>query len=141
MKYAEFQPGQVLHAGPYTVSEEEILAFATQWDPQWFHIQPEAAAQGPFKGLIASGWHTCCIAMRLAVDTYMADSGSYVSPGLESVRWLHPVRPGDALRLAITVVEKRTSKSGMGVIRWDWEVVNQDDTPVLQIAATNLFSL
>ena len=141
MKFAEFQVGQVLQAGPYQVTEEEILVFATQWDPQWFHTQPEAAAQGPFKGLIASGWQTCCIAMRLAVDAYMADSESYVSPGLENIRWLHPVRPGDTLQLAITIIDKRQSKSGMGVMRWDWEVRNQDDTPVLQIAATNLFSL
>ncbi len=141
MKYAEFQPGQVLHAGPYTVSEEEILAFARQWDPQWFHTQPAAAAKGPFNGLIASGWHTCCIAMRLAVDAFLADSESYVSPGLDHIRWLHPVRPGDVLGIAITIVDKRTSKSGLGVLRWDWEMTNQDGTRVLAIEATNLFKV
>lgn len=139
MKYAEYEIGQVLHAGPITVSEEEILAFARQWDPQWFHTQPEAAKDGPFQGLIASGWHTCCMAMRLAVDKFLAKSESYVSPGLENVRWLQPVRPGDVLTLDITIVDKRTSKSGLGVLRWDWEMKNQDGTPVLQIAATNLF--
>ena len=141
MKYAEFEIGQTLHAGPCTVSEEEILAFAKQWDPQWFHTQPAAAANGPFNGLIASGWHTCCIAMRLAVDAFLAGSESYVSPGLDHIRWLHPVRPGDALSLAITIVDKRMSKSGLGVLRWDWEMSNQDGTKVLGIEATNLFKV
>lgn len=141
MKYAEFEVGQVLHAGPYTVSEEEILAFAKQWDPQWFHTRPDAAATGPWKGLIASGWHTCCMAMRLAVDAFLAGSESYVSPGLDQIRWLHPVRPGDTLRLAITIVDKRTSRSGLGVLRWNWEMKNQDGTPVLTIEATNLFKI
>jgi len=141
MKYAEFEVGQVLHAGPYTVSEEEILAFATQWDPQWFHTQPDAAATGPFQGLIASGWHTCCMAMRLAVDAYLAGSESYVSPRLDNIRWLQPVRPGDTLRLAITIVDKRTSKSGLGVLRWDWAMQNQDGVQVLTINATNLFKI
>ncbi|QEA12386.1 MaoC family dehydratase [Comamonas flocculans] len=141
MKFAEYEVGQVLHAGPATVSEEEILAFARAWDPQWFHTQPEAAASGPFEGLIASGWHTCCIAMRLAVDAFLAGSESYVSPGLENIRWLQPVRPGDTLRLAITVVDKRISKSGLGVLRWDWALSKQDGREVLTLAATNLFRL
>ncbi|QXL84394.1 MaoC family dehydratase [Comamonas sp. NLF-1-9] len=141
MKFAEYEVGQVLHAGPASVSEEEILAFARQWDPQWFHTRPEAAASGPFNGLIASGWHTCCIAMRLAVDAFLADSESYVSPGLENIRWLQPVRPGDTLRLAITVADKRISKSGLGVLRWDWALSNQEGREVLTLAATNLFRL
>ncbi|ODS91465.1 MAG: acyl dehydratase [Comamonas sp. SCN 65-56] len=141
MKYAEFEVGQVLHAGPYTVTEPEILAFAKQWDPQWFHTQPEAAATGPFNGLIASGWHTCGIAMRLAVDAFLAGSESYVSPGLDNIRWLHPVRPGDTLRLAITIVEKRTTKSGLGLLRWDWEMANQKGDLVLEIKAANLFKI
>lgn len=141
MKFAEYEVGQVLHAGPASVSEEEILAFAKAWDPQWFHTQPEAAASGPFHGLIASGWHTCCIAMRLAVDAFLAESESYVSPGLDNIRWLQPVRPGDTLRLAITITDKRVSKSGLGVLRWDWEMKNQDGTPVLTLDATNLFKI
>lgn len=141
MKFAEYEVGQVLHAGPASVTEEEILAFAKTWDPQWFHTQPEAAASGPFNGLIASGWHTCCIAMRLAVDTYLAGSESYVSPGLENLRWLQPVRPGDTLNLIITIVDKRVSKSGMGVLRWDWAMTNQDGTQVLTLSATNLFRI
>jgi acyl dehydratase len=110
MKFAEFQTGQVLNAGPYAVSEAEVLNFAQQWDPQWFHTNPEAAAQGPFVGLIASGWHTCGIAMRLAADAFLAGSDSYASPGLAYVKWPHPVRPNDVLRLRVTVQERRVSK-------------------------------
>ncbi|MCZ2104693.1 MAG: MaoC family dehydratase [Comamonadaceae bacterium] len=141
MKYAELQVDQALHAGPYTVSEEEILAFARQWDPQWFHTQPERAATGPWKGLIASGWHTCCIAMRLAVNEFLGDSESYVSPGLDAIRWMHPVRPGDTLTLDITVTGKRTTKAGLGLIQWHWVMTNQDGTMVLSIDASNLFKI
>jgi acyl dehydratase len=75
LKFSEFHAGQVLHAGPYSVSEAEVLDFAKQWDPQWFHTDPAAAARGPFDGLIASGWHTCGIAMRLAADAFLAGVG------------------------------------------------------------------
>jgi acyl dehydratase len=92
------------------VSEAEVLNFAQQWDPLWFHTNPEAAAQGPFVGLIASGWHTCGIAMRLAADAFLAGSDSYASPGLAYVKWPHPVRPNDVLRLRVTVQERRVSK-------------------------------
>jgi len=81
------------------------------------------------------------MAMRLAVDAYLAGSESYVSPGLDNIRWLQPVRPGDTLRLAITIVDKRTSKSGLGVLRWDCAMQNQDGVQVLTINATNLFKI
>ena len=105
MKFAEFHAGQVIEAGPYAVSEDEVLRFATAYDPQWFHTDPEAAARGPFGGLIASGWHTCGIAMRLAADAALAGSESFASPGLAYVKWPNPVRPGDALRLRATVLD------------------------------------
>ena len=79
--------------------------------------------------------------MRLAADAFLAGSESYVSPGLDNIRWLHPVRPGDTLRLTITIVDKRTSKSGLGVLRWDWALENQDGVQVLGINATNLFKI
>ncbi|MBS0314383.1 MAG: MaoC family dehydratase [Proteobacteria bacterium] len=143
MKFAEFHVGQVIEAGPYEVREREILAFARQWDPQWFHVDPEAAANGRFGGLIASGWHTCGIAMRLAVDRVLAGSESFASPGLAYVRWPHPVRPGDTLRLRITVVEHRrsTARPDLGVLRARWQLFNGEMTEVLDLEATSLFAL
>ena len=99
MKFAEFHPGQVIEAGPYLVTEAELLQFANAYDPQWFHTDAEAAAQGPFGGLIASGWHTCGIAMRLVALAALEGSESFASPGLDYVKWPNPVRPGDSLRL------------------------------------------
>jgi acyl dehydratase len=143
MKFAEFHVDQVLEAGPYAVTEAEVLAFATAWDPQWFHTNPEAAASGPFGGLIASGWHTCGIAMRLAADAFLKGSESFASPGLEHVKWTNPVRPGDVLRLRITVQDVRTSakKPSLGILRWRWQLFNQKDAEVLDIGATSLFDL
>lgn len=143
MKFAEFQTGQVLHAGPYAVREAEVLDFAQQWDPQWFHTDVQAASQGPFQGLIASGWHTCGIAMRLATDAFLAGSESYASPGLAYIKWPHPVRPGDVLRLRVTVLESRVSNSNpsLGILRWRWQLHNAADTEVLDLEATSLFKL
>lgn len=141
MKFAEFHPGQVIEAGPVEVSEADILAYARAWDPQWFHTDPVAAKGGLFKGLIASGWHTMAIAMRLVVEAVLAGSESYASPGLDSLKWPHPVRPGDRLRVAVTIIETRRSSKDptLGIVRWHWKMINQDDAVVLEIVATNLF--
>ena len=93
MKFAQFHPGQVIEAGPYAVTEAEVLQFARAYVPQWFHTDPAAAAAGRFGGLIASGWHTCAIAMRLAADAALQGSESFASPGVAQVRWPHPVPP------------------------------------------------
>ena len=82
MKFAEFHVGQVIEAGPHVLTQDELLRFARDWDPQWFHTDPAAAEAGPFQGLIASGWQTCGIAMRLIADAVLAGSESYASPGL-----------------------------------------------------------
>ncbi len=143
MKFAEFQPGQVVEAGPYRVERDEVLRFAEAYDPQWFHVDAEAAAHGPFGGLIASGWHTCAIAMRLAVDAMLAGSESFASPGVAYIKWPHPVRPGDSLNLRAEVLETRQSKSqpDLGIIRWRWRLFNQHGNEVLESEATSLFDL
>lgn len=143
MKFADFQAGQVIEAGPYVLSQDELLSFAREWDPQWFHTDPEAAAQGPHGGLIASGWQTCGIAMRLAVAAALAGSESFASPGLAYVKWTHPVRAGDALTLKATVLDTRRSASQptLGILRWRWQLFNQDGTQVLDLEATSLFKL
>ena len=143
MKFADFHPDQVIEAGPYPVSEAEVLQFATSFDPQWFHTDAEAATGGPFGGLIASGWHTCGIAMRLVADAALAGSESFASPGLAYVKWKQPVRPGDALRLRATVLETRRSASQphLGILRWRWQLFNQTGAEVLDLEATSLFDL
>ena len=143
MKFSGFEAGQVIEAGPYEVSEEEIVRFATQYDPQWFHTDAQAASRGRFEGLIASGWHTCGIAMRLVADAALSGSESYASPGLAYVKWPHPVRPGDELSVRATVIEVRTSraKPTLGILRWRWQLFNGSGAEVLDLEATSLFDL
>jgi acyl dehydratase len=143
MKFADFHAGQVIDAGPYAVSEAEILQFANAYDPQWFHTDPEAAARGRFGGLIASGWHTCGIAMRLAATAALQGSESFASPGLAYVKWTHPVRGGEELMLKATVIETRRSSSQphLGILRWRWQLFNAGGTQVLDLEATSLFDV
>ena len=143
MKFNEFSAGQILSAGPYEVSEAEIIGFARDYDPQWFHTDPEAASQGRFGGLIASGWHSCGIAMRLAVDEILSGSESFASPGLKYVNWPAPVRPGDRLTLRAEVLETRRGSNSpeLGILHWRWHLLNQDEIEVLQLEATSFFDL
>jgi acyl dehydratase len=143
MKFAEFHTGQLIQAGPFEVSEAEIIEFATAYDPQWFHTDPAAAQQGHFGGLIASGWHTCAMAMRLVADAALHGSESFASPGLAYVKWPHPVRPGDQLSLCATVLETRCARSQphLGILRWRWQLFNAHGTEVLNLEATSLFNL
>jgi acyl dehydratase len=143
MRFAEFSAGLVIEAGPYHVTQAEVLQFATAYDPQWFHTDPEAATQGRFGGLIASGWHTCGIAMRLLADKALKGSESFASPGLAYIKWPHPVRPGDDLTVRATVLETRVARSqpGLGILRWRWQLFNAQGTEVLDLEATSLFDL
>ena len=143
MKFAELTPGRSITVGPETLGEADILAFARQYDPQWFHTDPERAAAGAWRGLIASGWQTCAIAMRMVVTRILADSESYGSPGLAYLKWENPVRPGDVLYLTLDVLERRvaTSKPTLGIVRWRWRMRNQVAALVLDLEATSLFDL
>lgn len=143
MKFAEFHAGQVIEAGPYLVTEAELLQFAKAYDPQWFHTDPNAAAEGPFGGLIASGWHTGGIAMRLVTEAALDGSESFASPGLAYVKWPNPVRPGDSLRLVADVIEVRRSEKRptLGILRWRWRLFNQREQLALDLEATSLFKL
>jgi acyl dehydratase len=126
--FQDFTPGTVFEAGSVTVSESEIVEFATRYDPQPFHIDAEAARASIYGGLIASGWHTAALMMRLVVDGILADTAALGSPGVDELRWLLPVRPGDTLSVRMTVVEARASRSkpDRGLIRARFEVTNQD---------------
>jgi acyl dehydratase len=143
MTFDEFRPGQVLVYGPATLTEEEIVAFAREYDPQWFHADAERAKTGRWNGLIASGWQTCAIAMRLVVEGALQGSESFGSPGLDYLKWLAPVRPGDALSVHAEVLDARRSERqpALGVLRWRWRLLNQDAVAVLELVVTSLFDL
>ena len=143
MVYAELTPGRVIDCGTASLTEDEIVSFAREYDPQWFHVDRQRAADGPWNGLIASGWQTCGIAMRLVVRTILDGSESFASPGLSHLKWENPVRAGDVLRCTVEVLERRTSKSdaSLGIVRWRWRLHNQDAAQVLDLEATSLFRL
>jgi len=137
--FEDYQVGMTESFGPVTVTEEEILEFARRFDPQPFHVDPVAAKAGPFGGLIASGWHTASLMMRLLVDHYLSAASSLGSPGIDELRWPNPVRPGDRLTMHIEIVQARTSQSrpGRGIVRTSTTLTNQDDLPVLTVTAVS----
>jgi len=139
--FEDFVPGAVAEFGPIEIDEAEVIEFARQFDPQPIHTDPEAARTGPFGGLIASGWHTVSLVMRVLVDNYLARGASLASPGVDELRWLQPVRPGDVLRVRATVAEARRSQSkpDRGLVRTKIEVLNQDELIVMSLMAMNLF--
>ena len=139
--FEDFVAGQALAAGTRTVSEEEIIAFASQYDPQPFHIDHDAAGASIFGGVIASGWHTCSMMMRLVVDAVLSRSSSMGSPGLEQVRWLLPVRAGDTLSVSYltTQVKASASRPDRGVVWSRWEAVNQRGELVCTVEGMGMF--
>jgi acyl dehydratase len=143
MKFADLAPGRSITLGPETITESEIVEFARAYDPQWFHLDPERAARSTWRGLIASGWHTCGVAMRMVVEQVLAGSESFGSPGLAYLRWDNPVRPGDQLYVTLDVKERRVAKSRptLGIVRWRWRVCNQLAAVVLDLEATSLFEI
>jgi acyl dehydratase len=139
--WEDFKVGDTAPMGEKVVDKDEVLAFARAYDPQPFHIDEEAARQSMFGGLIASGWHTCAMVMRMMVDSYLRDSASLGSPGVDNVRWLRPVRPGDTIRAQRFVVETRASQSkpDLGVVKSRWEVRNQHDELVMTMEGYGMF--
>jgi acyl dehydratase len=139
--FEDFEPGQIFEFGGITVEADEIVEFARRYDPQYFHVDPEAAKESPFGGLIASGWHTAAIFMRMYVDAILADTISMGSPGVEEIRWLVPVRPGDTLRGRATILETTPSskRDDRGTVRARFETLNQDGDVVMTMVARGLF--
>jgi acyl dehydratase len=137
----DFQEGQRRTFGPRVLTREEIVAFARDWDPQPFHLDEAAAARSPFGGLIASGWQTAALCMRLVVDGMLADSTSIGSPGLDELRWLKPVRPGDALSVEVTLLEVTPSRSkpDRGSVKVRYHCTNQTGEAVMTMVARILF--
>jgi acyl dehydratase len=137
--FEDYVAGSVHEFGPISVDAAEIIAFARRYDPQVFHTDPEAAKNTMYGGLIASGWHTAGLMMRLLVDHYLSHVASLGSPGIDELRWLRPVRPGDELSVRVTVVETRrsSSKPDRGIVRSFVEVINQDREVVMSVKAVN----
>lgn len=137
--FDDLAAGETIDLGATTVTEDEILAFARDFDPQPFHVDPDAAAGSPYGGLIASGWHTCALFMRLLATGFLNDTVSYGSPGIDELRWPRPVRPGDTLSGTFEILEARPSASrpDRGILRSRGTLTNQDGEPVLTCLATN----
>ena len=139
--WEDFKPGDTFPLGERVMDREEMLAFARQFDPQPFHVDETAAKRSMYGGLIASGWHTVGLVMRMMCDSYLNQSASLGAPGVDNVRWLKPVRPGDTIRAQRTVLESRASQSRpeMGLVKTRWEVFNQSGELVMTMEGTGMF--
>ena len=136
--WEDFQPGAVSIYGPRLVTREEIVAFAAEFDPQPMHLDEAAANASLLGGLAASGWHTCCLLMRIITDGFVLNSSSMGAPGVEEVRWLKPLRPGTRIRVRSTVLETRASKSRpeMGLAKIRHEVLDETDVVLSTLTST-----
>ena len=139
--FEDFSPGQVRELGAHRVDKDEALAFAAAYDPQPLHLDEEAANGSVLGGLSISGWHTCAITMRMMCEAYLLDSTSQGSPGVDNIRWVQPVRPGDTLSVRMTVQETRASRNRpqIGLVRSSWEVLNQRGEVVMTMDGWGMF--
>ena len=139
--WEDFKVGERSEMGRHTFGEKEIVDFAKQFDPQPFHVDAAAAAKTHFGGLVASGWHTCAVGMRLMVESYIGRTVSLGSPGIEDIRWLKPVRAGDTLTYSRIVTESRASmtRAGVGLVKHRWEAVNQSGETVLTMEGWGMY--
>ena len=140
--WEDFPAGSAREFGSKTVTREAIVAFASEFDPQPFHVDEEAGKRSLFGGLCASGWHTVSMTMRMMCDEYLLESASLGSPGLENLKWTRPVYPGDTLRVRLQVLEARpmASKPHVGLVRSRWEVMNQRSETVLTMEGWGMFA-
>ena len=136
--FEDYIPGSVHRFGNICLTESEIIDFAKQFDPQPFHIDKQAGERSSFRGLVASGWHTASLTMRLLVENYLSEVSSLGSPGVDQLRWLVPVRPGDVLSVRATVLEARRSKSknDRGIVRSKIDTLNEEMAVVMTFIAT-----
>lgn len=141
MHLEDFQPGQTFDLGSIEVTHDQVVDFAKQFDPQPFHIDIDAGGQSIFGGLIASGWHTCSLMMRLVVDNLFSRTATLGSPGVNQIRWMLPVRPGDTLTASTRVlaVTSSVSKPDRGTVEFHYEVRNQSDQQVLAMQGISMF--
>lgn len=139
--FEDFQVGQQWESEQYQLSQESIINFARQYDPQYFHTDPVRAKDSPFGGLVASGWQTLGIYMKLLVEGLINRTASMGSPGMDEIRFLKPVRPGDTVHVKYVIIDCRTSNSrpDMGIMRFRGELYNQDQEQILSVVGTGFF--
>ena len=136
--WEDFELNKVVNLGTYKFTREEIIKFGKKFDPQYFHISPKLSEMSEFKGLIASGWHTCAAIMKLMCERFLNDTNTLGSPGLNNLKWLHPVRPGDKITGYWNVINKRESlsKPAIGIIELKIYGINQDNIKVIKMDPT-----
>ena len=139
--WEDFPVGSMREFGAMPVTREAVIAFASQFDPQPFHLDEEAAKQSLFGKLSASGWHTCAMMMRMTCDAVLLNSTSLGSPGMDNVRWHKPVFPGDVLGVRLTTLDARpmASRPGVGLVLSKWEVLNQHREVVLSLQGWGMY--
>jgi acyl dehydratase len=141
LHWEDFQPGAVAIYGPRLVTREEIVAFAAEFDPQPMHLDEAAASATLLGGLGASGWHGCCLLMRMIADGFLLDSSSMGGPGVDEVRWLKPLRPGTRIRIRSTVLDARASNSRpeLGLVKFMFEMLDDADAILTTLSTTLMF--
>ena len=139
--WEDFPAGHSMAFGAYPVTKEAVLDFAQRYDPQPFHVDEAAARDSLFGGLCASGWHTCAMAMRMMCDEYLLEAASLGSPGIDELRWLKPVFPGDTLGMRMEVLQARpmASRPQVGLVQTRWELHNQHGEPVMTMQGWGMF--
>ena len=142
LTFEDFKPGHFMTLGPRHVTRDEIIAFATEFDPQPMHLDEAAASATLLGGLGASGWHTCCLLMRMIADGFLLESSSMGAPGVDEVRWLKPLRPGTNIRVRATVLDKRSSNSRpeLGFVKFLYEVVDEQDAVLTTLTASMMMA-
>jgi len=139
--WEDFSSGQITDCGSRLVTREEIVGFAAEYDPQPMHLDEQAARATLLGGLVASGWHSCCILMRMLSDGMLGDTSFMGTPGVEEVKWLAPVRPGERIKARATVLETRPSRSrpGVGFVKFRWELVDASGKPLMSMVVSPMF--
>ncbi|OLL32757.1 dehydratase [Burkholderia sp. SRS-W-2-2016] len=143
ISFEDLEVGASREVGKHTFMRDEIVEFAQKFDPQPFHLDEAAAAESPFRGLVASGWHTCSVMMGMLVRNVLAGSTSMGSPGIDEIRWLKPVRVGDTITMMTVTVDKRVSESkpDRGIVSTRWEGINQHGELVITVRTKGMFGL
>ena len=141
LHWEDFSPGQVTECGSRVVTRAEIVAFAAEYDPQPMHLDKHAARATLMGGLVASGWHSCCILMRMLTDSLLHDASFMGAPGVDEVKWLAPVRPGDRVTARATVLETRPSRSrrNVGFVKFRFELVDTSGRTVMVLIVSPMF--
>lgn len=140
--WEDFNPGDTFEFGPRTITREEIIEFASEFDPQPFHLEDEAARKSMLGGLAASGWHVCCIVMKMATDAYLLQSAFLGAPGVEEVRWLLPLRAGAVVKVRATIHDKRASRSRpeMGFLKVSHDLIDAGGKTIMTLSVNPMFA-